>query len=61
MLTFQQLAWQPAQPVVELLMGAAIALVIIYGGAQAIAGKLLLGSFVALSFMPRTFLTLSVI
>ena len=32
------------QPIVESLMGAAIAMVIIYGGSQAIAGKLLLGS-----------------
>jgi ABC-type multidrug transport system fused ATPase/permease subunit len=34
------------QPVIELLTGAATALVIIYGGAQAIAGNLLLGSMV---------------
>ena len=34
------------QPIVELLMGAAVAIVIIYGGSQAIAGKLLLGSLV---------------
>ena len=32
------------QPIIELLMGVALALVIIYGGSQAIAGKLLLGS-----------------
>ena len=36
------------QPIVELLMGAAVALVIIYGGSQAIAGKLLLGGFSSL-------------
>jgi len=34
-------------PMIELLMGGATALVIIYGGAQAIAGELMLGQFVA--------------
>ncbi|MBL7164949.1 MAG: ABC transporter ATP-binding protein [Dehalococcoidales bacterium] len=34
-------------PVIELLMGGATALVIIYGGAQAIAGELMLGQLVA--------------
>ncbi len=43
------------QPVVELLMGASIALVIIYGGSQAIAGKLLLGSFVAFVLYVQNF------
>jgi ATP-binding cassette subfamily B protein len=35
------------QPIVELLTGASIALVIIFGGMQAIDGKLLLGPFIA--------------
>jgi len=43
------------QPVVELLLGAAIALVIIYGGSQAIAGKLLLGSLVAFVLYVQNF------
>jgi len=43
------------QPIVELLMGAAIALVIIYGGSQAIAGKLLLGSLVAFVLYTQRF------
>ena len=43
------------QPVVELLLGAAIALVIIYGGAQAINGKLLLGSLVAFVLYVQNF------
>jgi len=34
-------------PMIELLMGGATALVIIYGGAQAIAGELMLGQLVA--------------
>jgi ATP-binding cassette subfamily B protein len=34
-------------PMIELLMGGATALVIIFGGAQAIAGELMLGQFVA--------------
>ena len=42
------------QPVVELLLGAAIALVIIYSG-QAIAGKLLLGSLVAFVLYVQNF------
>jgi len=43
------------QPVVELLLGAAIALVVIYGGAQAIDGKLLLGSLVAFVLYVQNF------
>ena len=43
------------QPIVELLMGVAIALVIIYGGAQAIAGKLLLGSLVGFVLYTQRF------
>ena len=43
------------QPVVELLLGASIALVIIYGGSQAIAGKLLLGSLVAFVLYVQNF------
>jgi ATP-binding cassette subfamily B protein len=43
------------QPVVEFLLGAAIALVIIYGGSQAIAGKLLLGSLVAFVLYVQNF------
>ena len=43
------------QPVVELLLGAAIALVIIYGGSQAIAGNLLLGSLVAFVLYVQNF------
>jgi len=49
------------QPVVEFLLGAAIALVIIYGGSQAIAGKLLLGHWWPLSCMCKTFSILFVI
>ena len=43
------------QPVVELLLGASIAVVIIYGGSQAIAGKLLLGSLVAFVLYVQNF------
>ena len=43
------------QPIVELLMGAAVAIVIIYGGAQAIAGKLLLGSLVGFVLYTQRF------
>ena len=43
------------QPIVELLMGVAIALVIIYGGSQAIAGKLLLGSLVGFVLYTQRF------
>jgi ATP-binding cassette subfamily B protein len=43
------------QPVVELLLGASIAVVIIYGGAQAIDGKLLLGSLVAFVLYVQNF------
>ena len=58
---FQQPVGRPIQPVVELLLGAAIALVIIYGGSQAIAGKLLLGRWWPSSFMCKTFSIRSVI
>ena len=44
------------QPIVELLMGLAIAIVIIYGGSQAIAGKLLLGSLVGFVLYTQRFL-----
>jgi len=54
--TFPPPAGRPGlQPVVELLLGAAIALVIIYGGSQAIAGKLLLGSLVAFVLYVQNF------
>ena len=43
------------QPIIELLMGVALALVIIYGGAQAIAGKLLLGSLVGFVLYTQRF------
>jgi ATP-binding cassette subfamily B protein len=43
------------QPIVELLMGAAVAIVIIYGGSQAIAGKLLLGSLVGFVLYTQRF------
>ena len=43
------------QPIVELLMGVAIAIVIIYGGSQAIAGKLLLGSLVGFVLYTQRF------
>jgi ATP-binding cassette subfamily B protein len=43
------------QPIVELLMGLAIAIVIIYGGSQAIAGKLLLGSLVGFVLYTQRF------
>lgn len=43
------------QPVVELLMGIAIALVIIYGGSQAIQGKLLVGSLVGFVLYTQRF------
>ena len=43
------------QPIVELLMGAAVALVIIYGGSQAIAGKLLLGDLVGFVLYTQRF------
>jgi ATP-binding cassette subfamily B protein len=43
------------QPIIELLMGVALALVIIYGGSQAIAGKLLLGSLVGFVLYTQRF------
>jgi ATP-binding cassette subfamily B protein len=43
------------QPIVELLMGTAVAIVIIYGGSQAIAGKLLLGSLVGFVLYTQRF------
>jgi ATP-binding cassette subfamily B protein len=43
------------QPIVELLMGIAIAIVIIYGGAQSIAGKLLIGDLVAFVLYTQKF------
>jgi ATP-binding cassette subfamily B protein len=43
------------QPIVELLMGTSIALVIIYGGSQAIAGKLLLGDLVGFVLYTQRF------
>ena len=43
------------QPIVEVLMGSAIAMVIIYGGSQAIAGKLLLGSLVGFVLYTQRF------
>jgi ATP-binding cassette subfamily B protein len=43
------------QPIVELLMGTAVAIVIIYGGSQAIAGKLLLGSLVGFALYTQRF------
>jgi ATP-binding cassette subfamily B protein len=43
------------QPIIELLMGVALALVIIYGGAQAIAGKLLMGSLVGFVLYTQRF------
>jgi ATP-binding cassette subfamily B protein len=43
------------QPIVELLMGIGIALVIIYGGAQAIAGKLLIGELVGFVLFTQRF------
>ena len=43
------------QPIVELLMGVALALVIIYGGSQVIAGKLLIGSLVGFVLYTQRF------
>jgi ATP-binding cassette subfamily B protein len=43
------------QPIVELLMGAAVAIVIIYGGSQAIAGKLLVGDLVGFVLYTQRF------
>jgi ATP-binding cassette subfamily B protein len=43
------------QPIVELLMGIAIAIVIIYGGAQSISGKLLIGDLVAFVLYTQKF------
>jgi ATP-binding cassette subfamily B protein len=43
------------QPIVELLMGAAVALVIIYGGSQVIHGTLLLGALVSFVLFTQRF------
>jgi ATP-binding cassette subfamily B protein len=43
------------QPIVELLMGIALALVIIYGGSQVLHGKLLVGSLVGFVLYTQRF------